>query len=322
MSVSLKKVTVILTFLTCIFFLSGCSYFHTGQIQNVGLLVETTVDEHEWNRKGYDGLLQIGEEYDVQTYYKEHVDTKAEINRAVAEFVQDGVNLIFGHSNMYGSYFMELSESYPDVHFIYFNGGNYRENVTSLNFNANAMGYFGGMVAGKMTETNKVGIIAAYSWQPEIEGFYEGVKYQNPYADIQINYVSNWNDKEAALEMYEKMNQNGVDVIYPVGDSFSDEIVKQAEKDGIYAIGYVSDRLEFAPNTVLTSTIQHVDKAYEIAAEQFNKNKLEGTIMTFDFQDELITLGEFNDAVPKSFQDQIEEQVDYYMETGLLPNEY
>lgn len=303
-------------------FLSGCSYFNAGQIQNVGMLVETTIDEHEWNREGYKGLLQIGEKYDVQTYYKENVDTSEKINRAVDELVQDGVNLIFGHSNMYGSHFMELSELYPEVHFVYFNGGNYNENLTSLNFNANAMGYFSGMVAGKMTETNEVGIIAAYSWQPEIEGYYEGVKYQNPSANIQINYVSDWNDKEVAVEMYEKMEQNGVDVVYPVGDSFSDEIIKYAKQDGIYAIGYVSDRLELAPNTVLTSTIQYVDKLYEIAAEQFNKNNLEGTVKTFDFQDELIALGEFNDVVPKSFQDQVEEHVEYYMETGLLPNEH
>ncbi len=317
----MKKITNVSLAIAFIYILSGCAYFETGKIQNVGFLIDTSIDDSAWSEKGYIGLLEIEEEFDVQVYYEENVDTKAEINGAVAEFVQDGVNLIFGHSNMYGSYFMEIAELYPDVHFVYFNGGNYAENVTSLNFSSHAMGFFAGMAAGEMTATNSVGIIAAHLWQPEIEGFFEGVKYQNPQAVIEFNYINDWHNTDIAVSMYEDMRQKEVDVFYPIGDMFSESIIEMAEEDGLYAIGYISDQLELAPDTVLTSTIQHVDKLYEESAKQFDEANLEGAVMSFDFKDGYISLGQFNDEVPESFQNELEAHVENYMETGLLPHE-
>ncbi|MFD1349359.1 BMP family ABC transporter substrate-binding protein [Oceanobacillus caeni] len=308
---------ICLTFLC----LSGCSYFESGQIQNVGMLLDSTIDGNAWNESGYEGLLRIGEKYDTDVYYKENIDTEEEIRKAVDELVYDGVNLIFGHGSLYGDYFSDLSHYYPDVHFVYFNGGIYGENITSLNFNSHAMGFFGGMVAGKMTKTNEVGVIAAFLWQPEIEGFYEGVKYQNPNAEVEIDYIKGWDDTETAYSMYEKMKNENVDVFYPVGNAYSEKIIKQVEKDGLYAIGYVEDQLEFAPNAVLTSTIQQVDKLYEITAEKFNKGKLEGDILTFDFQDGVISLGEFNKVIPKDFIETLNKTVEDYKESSLLPNE-
>ncbi|WP_245831822.1 BMP family ABC transporter substrate-binding protein [Oceanobacillus senegalensis] len=315
---SFNKILYLISFL---FFLTGCSYFESGNIQNVGMLVDSTIEGNAWNESGYRGLQQIGETFETDIFYKENINTEEEIRVAVDEFVQDGVNLIFGHSSKYGDYFLDIARFYPDVHFVYFNGSLHSENVTSLNFNSHAMGFFGGMVAGEMTNTNKVGVIASFLWQPEIEGFYEGVKYQNPNAVVEIDYIKSWNDLKTAISLYESMKKEGVDVFYPTGDSFSEEIIRLAAKDNLYVIGYVEDQLELAPNTVLTSTIQRVDKLYEITAEQFNKGKLKGDILTFDFQDEVITMGEFNQRISEQFRNELDETVEEYIDTNLLPNE-
>lgn len=318
----MNKLYAFFLVLSVFLLITGCSEnAETGKIQNVGMLVEGSVDDQVWGKKGYDGLQNIEEKFNVNVYYKEGIKTQQEVTDAVEAFVNNGVNLIFGHSNSYGKYFLEISNSYPNVHFVYFNGGYYADNVTSLNFNSHAMGFFGGMVAGKMTRTNEVGVIAAYEWQPEIEGFYEGVKYQNPEANVHIDYVQDWSDKDKALEMYEKMKEQNADVFYPTGDSFSIEIIEQAEKDGLYAIGYVRDQSYLAEETVLTSTVQHVDKLYMLAAKKFNKNELEGDILVFDFQDGVISLGEFSPLVPEDFQEKIEDTIKEYKDTLLLPNE-
>lgn len=319
---TLRNIKIILLFVASASILSGCSYFNTGQIQNVGLLVDTAIDENAWSAKGYKGLSLIEERFDVQVYYKENITTEEEINEAIDEFVQDGVNLIFGHSNMYGDYFIDIAELYPDVHFVYVNGGESSENVTSLNFNSHAMGFFAGMVAGEMTTTNEIGVIAAFSWQSEAEGFYEGVKYQNPNAHIRVNYTNSWTNTDIATGIYKTMQQNGVDIVYPIGDSYSEEVIRKAAEDQNYAIGYITDQLSIAPNTVLTSTIQHVDELYEKTAEQFNEGKLAGELITLDFNDEFITLGEFNEAIPEAFQEELHDLIKEYKETGLLPNEH
>ncbi|QKY68600.1 BMP family ABC transporter substrate-binding protein [Lentibacillus sp. CBA3610] len=313
-------ISVLATFILIV--LSACSnYFDTGNLQNAGMLVESSIHDQPWDRKGYEGLLAIEEEFDIDVFYKEGVKSEHDVREAVDELVDDGVNLIFGHSSSYGQFFEEISASYPDVHFVYFNGGQFAEDVTSLNFNSHAMGFFAGMMAGEMTETNHVGVIGAFEWQPEIEGFFEGVTYQNSEAEVHFNYVNDWNGERKAMQMYDTMRDDGADVIYPAGNAYSNTVIEQARADGIYAIGYVADQSEIAEDTVLTSTIQHVEKLYILAADNFNEGDLRGGVTTYDFQDDMISLGEFNADVPDEFQQVMNEEVEAYKNTGLLPHE-
>lgn len=302
--------------------LTGCTQtFGQGKVQKVGMLVENTVHDQAWGQKGYEGLLEIKEELNVDVYFKESVQSQLETQQAIEEFAEKGVNLIFGHGSRYGQYFQELRQEYPDIRFVYFNGSVKGKNITSLNFNAHAMGFFGGMLSAKMSESNQVGIIAAFEWQPEIEGFYEGVNYVNPDAEVNIQYVNSWNDTDRALYYYERMQRMGVDVFYPAGDGFSVPIIEEAKSNNVNAIGYVSDQSNIGSSTVLTSTVQHVDKLYVLAAEKYNKGKLPDGILNFDFQDNVITLGEFGDEVPENIKNHITSAVEEYKETGLLPNE-
>ncbi|WP_449354080.1 BMP family ABC transporter substrate-binding protein [Virgibacillus natechei] len=318
----LKKIISLFIVTSVLMILSGCSSnFEGGKIQNVGMLVDSSIDNQAVAEKGYEGLQNIGEKYEVNVFYEENVTTEQETMEAVEAFVEDGVNLIFGHSNIYGAHFADIASTYPDVHFVYSNGGYVDDNVTSLNFDSHAMSFFAGMVAGKMTESDQIGMISAYEWQPEIEGFYEGVNYQNPSAEVRIEFNSDWNETNSASEIYDDMRDDGVDVFYPTGDAYSAGVIEQAEEDDLYAIGYGSDQSEIAKSTVLTSTVQHVDKLYELVAEEFNEDSLGGSIMTFDFEDELISLGEFSPDVPTYFQNEVKEAVEEYVNNDLLPNQ-
>ncbi|MDY0407879.1 BMP family ABC transporter substrate-binding protein [Paracerasibacillus soli] len=268
--------------------LAACS--NDGGIEKVGILTEGTLDEKVWDQKGYDALLQLKDEHDFNIYTKTNINNKNNTIDAVDELSRQGVNLIFGHSSNYGRDFVEIASHYPDLHFVYFNGSLTSENVTSLNFDSHAMGFFAGMLAAKMTKTNQVGVIAAYEWQPEIEGFFEGVKFENPDSQVRVDYIYDWNDKDIAVHIFEKMREKNVDVFYPTGDSYSKEIIRKAYEDHVYAIGYLDDEAELFPNTVLSSTVQHIDKLYEFATKQLANNKLNGKVYTFDFQDDAITM--------------------------------
>ncbi|WP_328515375.1 BMP family ABC transporter substrate-binding protein [Halobacillus yeomjeoni] len=302
--------------------ISGCNYISkTGEQKQVGMLVETTIHDQAWGQQGYMGLQSIQDEYGVDIYFKEGIKSYADTVQAVNQLAERGVQVIFGHSNIYGKHFQSIHKQYPEIHFIYFNGQFSAENVTSLNFSATAMGYFGGMVAGEMTETNEIGIIAAYEWQPEVEGFYEGVMYQNPEAEVHISYTNDWEGTEKALMLYEQMEEKGVDVYFPAGDIFNIPVIHEVQKDQHYAIGYVSDQSGVAENTVLTSTVQKVPVVYTLAMERYVQGDLPGKALHFDFQQGAIELGEFSPEVPDPFRMEIERAVEKYIETGKLPNE-
>lgn len=314
-----KSFMILLTFL---FLLSGCDYnVKKGQLEKVGLLIPETVNDQVWGTKGYKGLLNIQSKFEIDVYYKEGMNSEALVKRAVKEFHHKGVNLIIGHGNEYAEFFNHLADEYPSIHFVSFNGDAKKKNTTSLNFDGYAMGFFGGMVAAEMTKSNTVGIIAAHDWQPEVKGFMEGATYQNKHVKVKVSYVNDWDNEEKALALLEPMLASGVDVYYPAGDGFNVPVIERIKEKGCYVIGYVSDQSDLGETTVLTSTIQHVDRLYEHAAELYNDGKLQSGNLVFDFQEHVITMGKYSPLVEKKFQKKMDQHIQRYIKTGKLPNE-
>ncbi|MGJ7919579.1 BMP family ABC transporter substrate-binding protein [Neobacillus sp. LXY-4] len=315
----LKRFGVFLILLS--YLLTGCGQeAGTGKLNKVGLLVPETINDQVWGTKGYKGMLKIQSKFDVDVFYKEGMNSKNLVERAVEEFDQKDVNLIFGHGNEYAEYFNELADQYPHIHFVSFNGDAKQKNTTSLNFSSYAMGFFGGMVAGHMTKTNKLGVIAAYEWQPEVEGFYDGVLYENKDASVTISYVGHWDDDQRALKLLDLMVKDKTDVIYPAGDGYNVPLIEKIKENNIYAIGYISDQSDLGESTVLTSTVQHVDKLYEMVAQQFVDGKLTSGNAYFDFQDGVISLGKFSRLVDSKFKEKLNADIETYIETGKLPS--
>jgi transcriptional activator of comK gene len=305
-----------------LFLLGGCGQpLSTGEVDKVGLLVPETINDQVWGTKGYRGLLQIQSSLDVDVFFKEGMNSAELVREAVKEFDRKGVNLIYGHGNEYAAYFNAISEVYPDIHFISFNGDAKNHNTTSLNFDAYAMGFFGGMVASHMSETGKVGVVAAFEWQPEVEGFYDGAIYENEDMKVDIHYVGHWDDKGKALQILDEVLSEGADVIYPAGDGFNVPLIEKVKDNGLYVIGYISDQSDFGESTVLTSTVQHVDDLYELTAEKFNKGELKKGNLSFDFQDGVISLGKFSPKVDPDYRKKLSTLINEYKETGKLPNQ-
>jgi len=307
--------------LLCMFLLSACSSTGPkGKLKNVGLLVPETINDQVWGTKGYKGMLKIQSKFHVNVYYKEGMNSEEVVERAVREFEQKGVNLIFGHGEEYAEYFNKLSEKYPNIQFVSFNGDAKASNTTSLNFNSYAMGFFGGMVAANMSKSHKVGILAAYEWQPEVEGFYQGAMAENKDTSVSIDYVGNWDDKLRATALADRMMDQGVDVIYPAGDGFNVPVIEQVKERGLYVIGYVSEQSDLGESTVLTSTIQQVDKLYEKVAEQYNEGQLKSGNLSYDFQDDVIAMGKYSSLVSKNFIHKLNNEIETYKKTGKLPH--
>jgi transcriptional activator of comK gene len=306
--------------LICLFLLGACGETKpTGKLIKAGLLVPETINDQVWGTKGFKGLLKIESKFNVDVFYKEGMNSEEAIERAVNEFDRKGVNLIFGHGSEFAEYFNNLSEDYPNIQFVSFNGDAKNKNTTSLNFKGHAMGFFGGMVAAHMSKTQKVGVLAAYEWQPEIEGFYQGALAENKSTNVSIEYVGNWDDEIKAVQLANDMMDKGVDVIYPAGDGFNVPVIERVKERGLYVIGYVSDQSDLGETTVLTSTIQQVDSLYEKVAGQFNQGKLKSGNLSFDFKDNVISLGKYSPQVNKQFILKINNQIDNYKETGKLP---
>jgi transcriptional activator of comK gene len=110
------RLLLLLCFLT---FLTSCGQVgKQGELENVGLLVPETIMDQGWGSTAYRGILRIQSLYNVDVYYKEGMNIKLIVERAIEELDQKGVNLIFGHGHEYAEYFSDISLKSPDIHFI------------------------------------------------------------------------------------------------------------------------------------------------------------------------------------------------------------
>lgn len=206
------------------------------------------------------------------------------------------------------------------MEFVVANGTAKSDNVTSVHLMGEAMGFFGGMTAAHMSKTNEVGVIASFLWQPEVDGFIKGAKYEKPDITVNTEFTDHWDNGNEALHLYEKLKAEGTDVVYPAGDGYNVPVIQQIKKDGLYAIGYVAEQSNLGKNTVLTSTVQNVDKAYTLIAEQYNKGTLKSGDHNFDFREGVVEMGTFSPLVDKAFQDKISDLVKTYNRTNELPS--
>lgn len=301
--------------------LNGCMKENVSdELDNVGLLVPETVNDGVWGTKGYKGLLKIQSKHDVDVFYKESMNNDTSIEQAIKQYDQDGVNLVFGHGSEYADVFNRTAKEYPDIHFVSFNGEATEKNTTSLAFKGYSMGFFGGMTAAHHSKTNKIGVIAAFDWQPEVQGFVDGAKHQNKDIEVIVEYTNHWDDKERALERLDSLVKKDADVVYPAGDGYNVAVIEELKEEGLFAIGYVSDQSDLGESTVLTSTVQHADKLYELVADKVAEGDLSSGVLEFDFKDGAVSLGKFSPLISKDFQKSINQQVKNYIETGKLPN--
>lgn len=315
-----KSLSILFVIILILILLSSCSSSERGELYKVGLITEGEMTEYGWNALGYKGIQHIKDKYtDVEIYYEENIETEEDVLQAVDDFAKKGVNLLFGHSSQYGKYFVDIANYYPDIHFVYFNGGYTSDNVTSLNVNVHALGFFAGLIAGEMTETNEVAIFAAYEWQSEIEGFYEGVKHANPGCNVRVEFIQEMTNKDKIREHYYSLIEDHVDVIYPANDMFSTQLIKEASEDGLYTIGYMMDQSDIGQEYVLSSTLLNIDRLYLYAAEQKAKDNLKGTVYTFKHEQDIVSLSEYSPFVPAYVKNKINRILEDYHESGLLP---
>lgn len=116
----LKKKVVLFVL---VMLLASCSNpIEKGKIKKVGLLVPETINDQVWGTKGYKGILNIQNNFNVDVYYREGIESDYAIKQAVQELSQKGVNLIFGHGAEYANTFNEIANKYPNIHFVSFNG--------------------------------------------------------------------------------------------------------------------------------------------------------------------------------------------------------
>jgi basic membrane protein A len=170
-----------------------------------------------------------------------------------------------------------------------------------------------GVLAGLMSETNKVGFVGGME-VPLIRkfesGFAEGAKYANPNIEVLVNYAGSFGDPGRGRELAVSQNERGADIVYHAAGGSGSGVIDAAVANGFYAIGVDSDQDYMAPGTVLTSMVKRVDNAVFDVIKSVVDGTLEGGVRSFSIQDGGVGTSDFTytkDLIPQSVFDAIED---------------
>ncbi|MDQ4014508.1 MAG: BMP family ABC transporter substrate-binding protein [Thermoproteota archaeon] len=110
------------------------------------------------------------------------------------------------------------------------------------------------------------------------EGYKQGAKHVNPDIKVIETYLGDWDSPEKGKHAALAQIFSDADFILHVADTSGKGVIQAAKEKGIYAFGAVSDQNALAPDTVLTSFVLDIDKAFDQMVRTVVENRFEGKI--------------------------------------------
>ncbi len=192
----------------------------------------------------------------VVTSFVEKVPESADAERVFRDLAGQGNKLIFGTTFGYMEPMLKLSPDFKDVKFEHATGYKTAENLRTYDSRTYEGAYMAGVIAGKMTKSNTLGVVGSIPI-PEvirnINSFTMGAQSVNPKIKTKVVWVNEWFNPPKETEAATALINGGADVLMQNTDSAA--VLKTAESMGKRAFGWDSDMTAYGPKAHLGSAI-------------------------------------------------------------------
>lgn len=216
------------------------------------------VGDGGWTFAHDNGRKAIEKEFGdkVVTSFVEKVPESADAERVIRDMVGQGNKLIFGTTFGYMEPMLKVAADSKDVKFEHATGYKTAENLRTYDSRTYEGAYMAGVIAGKMTKTNTLGVVGSIPI-PEvvrnINSFTLGAQSVNPKVKTKVVWVGEWFNPPKETEAATALINGGADVLMQNTDSSA--VLQTAEKMGKRAFGWDSDMTAYGPKAHLGSAI-------------------------------------------------------------------
>ncbi len=213
----------------------------------------------------------------VQTSFVENVPESADAERVIRDMVGQGNKLIFGTTFGYMEPMLKVAADSKDVKFEHATGYKQAENMRTYDSRTYEGAYMAGVIAGKMTKSNTLGVVASIPI-PEvirnINSFTMGAQSSNPKVKTKVVWVNEWFNPPKETEAATSLINGGADVLFQNTDSPA--VLKTAQDKGKRAFGWDSDMTAYGPKAHLASAIINWTPYYIKATQEALEGKWTG----------------------------------------------
>lgn len=216
------------------------------------------VGDGGWSFAHDNGRKAVEKEFGdkVKTSFAESVPESADAERVLRDMVAQGNKLIFGTTFGYMEPMLKVAADNKDVKFEHATGYKQAENLRTYDSRTYEGAYMAGVIAGAMTKTNTLGVVASVPI-PEvirnINSFTLGAQSSNPKIKTKVVWVGEWFNPPKETEAATSLINGGADVLFQNTDSPA--VLKTAEAKGKRAFGWDSDMTAYGPKAHLASSV-------------------------------------------------------------------
>ncbi|KIH82991.1 BMP family ABC transporter substrate-binding protein [Pseudomonas batumici] len=230
----------------------------------VGILYSGSKQDYGYNQSHALAAAELKKIPGIKVVEEERVPETIAAQRSMEGMIrQDGAKLIIATSfGFFKPHVLEMAKKFPEVTFAH-TGGLWTEgmpdNVGTFYGHIFAAQYLCGIVAGHMTKSKKLGVVAAKptpNLVRSINAFTIAARSVDPAITVNVIFTGDWVLPVREAESANSLVDQGVDVIACSIDS-PKVVIETAEKRGAMSIGYHSSQADVGPKGFLTGAQWH-----------------------------------------------------------------
>lgn len=230
---------------------------------------EGGVNDESFNQGVHEGLMKAEKDLGIKQSYQES-NVAADYAKNIDTLLDADNNLIVAAGFKLADDVEKKAKENPDVNFaiVDYAYENTPENLVGIVFQAEQPSFLVGYIAGRTTQTNKVGFVGGQEgnviWGFDY-GYEAGVKYAakelGKEIEVTKQYVGNFKDVPKGKSIAQTMFNGGCDVVFHAAGDAGAGVIEAAKEAGKWAIGVDKDQYSLAPENVLTSAMKRADVA-------------------------------------------------------------
>jgi basic membrane protein A len=277
----------------------------------VALLTSGPVSDQGWNGGAYNGLLGLRDSLGAQIS-NIVAKTPAEYEENFRQYGSQGYTIVFGHGYEYETAALRVAPQFPKTVYIVTSGRAVAPNVAGVGFAFEQASYQAGILAGAMTKSNTIGLIAGVEIPPvkaSFLAFERGAKSVNPKVRVLTSYVGNWDDVSAGKELAITHINQGADVIFQNADGAGLGIFQAAKEKNVLVFGANSNQNHIAPEVAIASVVIDLPKAFLLIAREVKDGTFKGRVIDLGVSKDVVRL-EINPAFASKIPSSVTAAID------------
>lgn len=282
----------------------------------VAVVVSGGLGDRSFYDSANDGLKQLIAEYGVEGTVIECKSDASMFTTQIINAAEDN-DVVVAVGWEFWDALTEYVPELPDTRFIFIDNGldGVGDNLMSITYAQNEGSFLVGYIAGKLTQTNKIGAVGGEDTDTIndfLVGYEAGAKYANPDIQVFTQYAGDYEDpakgKENALALYGM----GCDYVFQVAGKTGEGVFEAAAETGNFAIGVDSDQKYINPDVIVCSMIKQVNRSIFVAiGDLITKGEFKGgEIWLADMATGFIDVGYGDSSMPQQVSDELKAEVE------------